>query len=101
VGAESAAPPEASGKIVFRFHARDVHMVLGPTKEGNPVRFRVTLNGTAPGDDHGVDSGSDGSGEIREPRMYQLIRQKGAVEDRTFEIEFLDRGVQAFSFTFG
>jgi len=101
VGAESAAPQEASGKIVFRFHARDVHMVLGPTKEDNPVRFRVTLNGTAPGDDHGVDSGSDGSGEIREPRMYQLIRQKGAVEDRTFEIEFLDRGVQAFSFTFG
>jgi hypothetical protein len=101
MGAGSAVLQEASGKIVFRFHARDLHMVLGPTKEGKPVRFRVRLNGTEPGDDHGVDSGSAGNGEIREPRMYQLIRQKGTVEDRTFEIEFLDPGVQAFSFTFG
>jgi hypothetical protein len=76
-------------------------MVLGPAKNGSPVRFRVTLDGAAPGDNHGVDSGTDGSGEVREPRMYQLIRQKGRIQDRTFEIEFLDHGVEVFSFTFG
>ena len=91
----------APGKIVFRFHSRDLHMVLGPPKNGKPVRFKVKLDGTTPGDDCGVDSAPDGTGEIREPRLYQLIRQKGRVEDRTFEIEFLDPGVQAFSFTFG
>jgi hypothetical protein len=76
-------------------------MVLGPTKDGKPVRFKVTMDGTAPSNDSGVDSGPDGTGNIREPRLYQLIRQKGQVHDRTFEIEFLDPGVQAFSFTFG
>jgi len=91
----------APGKIVFRFHSRDLHMVLGPAKDGKPVRFRVKLDGAAPRDDHGVDSTPDGTGQVREPRMYQLIRQKGQVEDRTFEIEFLDPGIQAFSFTFG
>jgi hypothetical protein len=84
-----------------RRHARDVHMVLGPSKKGTPVRFKVKLNGAAPGDDHGFDSGADGAGEVREPRMYQLIRQKGLVNDVNFEIEFLDPGVEAFSFTFG
>jgi thiol-disulfide isomerase/thioredoxin len=101
VGAESAALQAAPGKIVFRFHARDVHMVLGPAKEGKTLRYKVKLDGAAPGNDHGVDSAPDGTGEIREPRLYQLIRQKGLVQDRTFEIEFLDPGVQAFSFTFG
>jgi thiol-disulfide isomerase/thioredoxin len=101
VGAERAVLQAAPGKIVFRFHARDLHMVLGPAKDGKPVRFRVKLDGAAPSDDHGVDSDRDGTGEVREPRMYQLIRQKGQVEDRIFEIEFLDPGVQAFSFTFG
>ena len=101
VGAESAVLQTAPGKIVFRFHARDLHMVLGPTKNGKPVRFKVKLDGTTPGDDCGIDSAPDGTGEIREPRLYQLIRQKGRVEDRTFEIEFLDPGVQTFSFTFG
>jgi hypothetical protein len=76
-------------------------MVLGPAKNGVPVRFKVKLNGVAPGDDHGSDSGADGTGEIRQPRMYQLIRQKGPVKDVTFEIEFLDPGVEVFSFTFG
>lgn len=76
-------------------------MVLGPGNRGTPVRFRVTLNGGAPGEDHGSDSGPDGTGEIRRPRMYQLIRQKGPVRDAAFEIEFLDAGVEAFSFTFG
>jgi thiol-disulfide isomerase/thioredoxin len=101
VGAESAALQGAPGKIMFRFHARDLHMVLGPAKNGKPVRFRVTLNGAAPGDDCGLDSAPDGTGEVRGPRLYQLIRQKGRVKDRTFEIEFLDPGIQAFSFTFG
>ncbi len=100
-GAESGQLESVPGKIVFRFHARDVHMVLGPSKKGTPVRFKVKLNGAAPGDDHGFDSGADGAGEVREPRMYQLIRQKGLVNDVNFEIEFLDPGVEAFSFTFG
>jgi thiol-disulfide isomerase/thioredoxin len=101
VGAESGKLESAPGKIVFRFHSRDFHMVLGPAKNGVPVRFRVKLNGVAPGDDHGSDSGADGTGEIRQPRMYQLIRQKGQIKDGIFEIEFLDPGVEAFSFTFG
>jgi hypothetical protein len=101
VGAESGKLVSAPGKIVFRFHSRDLHMVLGPAKHGAPVRFKVKLNGVAPGDDHGSDSGADGTGEIRQPRMYQLIRQKGQIKDGTFEIEFLDPGVEAFSFTFG
>jgi thiol-disulfide isomerase/thioredoxin len=101
VGAESAALQEAPGKIAFRFHGRDLHMVLAPSNGGEPVRFKVRLDGAAPGDNHGVDSNADGAGEIRNPRMYQLIRQKGPVRERTFEIEFLDPGVQGFSFTFG
>jgi thiol-disulfide isomerase/thioredoxin len=101
VGTESAVLQAASGKILYRFHSRDLHMVLGPAKNGTPVRFKVTLNGIAPGADHGVDSASDGAGEVREYRLYQLIRQDTQVDGRTFEIEFLDPGVQAFSFTFG
>ena len=101
VGAESAVLQAAGGKIVFRFHGRDLHLVLGPTKNGKTIRFRVTLDGTAPGEDHGSDTAPDGTGEVREHRLYQLIRQKGDVEDRTFEIEFLDPGVEAFAFTFG
>jgi hypothetical protein len=75
--------------------------VLGTAKNGKPVRFRVTLDGAAPGGDCGLDSSPDGTGEVRGPRLYQLIRQKGPMKDRTFEIEFLDPEVQAFSFTFG
>ena len=101
VGAESAVLQAAPGKIVFRFHSRDLHLVLAPTKNGEPVRFKVTLDGAAPRGDCGTDSAPDGTGEVREPRLYQLIRQKGAIEDRTFAIEFLDPGVQAFVFTFG
>ena len=101
VGEESAVLQMPPGKIVFRFHARDLHLVLGTTKEGQPVRFRVKLDGTPPGDDHGVDTDSNGTGTVQGHRLYQLIRQKGPVEDRTFEIEFLDPGVQAFAFTFG
>jgi thiol-disulfide isomerase/thioredoxin len=100
-GAERTALLTAPGKVLFRLHARDLHMVLGAAKKGSAVRFKVTLDGAAPGDDHGVDSAPDGSGEVREPRLYQLIRQKGPVRDATFEIEFLDPGVEVFSFTFG
>ena len=101
IGAERAALELAPGKIVFRFHSRDLHMVLGPSKNGTPVRFKVKLNGAVPGDDHGSDSAADGTGEVNEPRMYQLIRQKGQIKDATFEIEFFDPGIEVFSFTFG
>ncbi len=101
VGEESAVLQTAPGKIVFRFHARDLHLVLGTSKEGKPVRFTVKVDGTPPGEDHGVDIDASGSGTVQGHRLYQLIRQKGPVEDRTFEIEFLDPGVQAFAFTFG
>jgi thiol-disulfide isomerase/thioredoxin len=101
VGTESGKLESAPGKIVFRFHSRDLHIVLGPGRNGTPVRFKLKLNGTAPGDDHGFDSSADGAGEVREPRMYQLIRQKGSVKDAVFEIEFLESGVEVFSFTFG
>jgi len=101
IGAESGVLQVASGRIVFRFHSRDLHMVLGPAKDGKPIRFKVTLDGAAPGENSGVDSAPDGTGEVREPRLYQLIRQKGPIKNRTFEIEFFDTGVRAFSFTFG
>jgi len=102
VGAESAVLQAAPGKIVYRFHSRDLNLVLAPTKDGKPVRFRVTLDGSAPGGNCGSDSAPDGTGVVREPRLYQLIRQrKQPIEDRTFEIEFLDPGAQALDFTFG
>src|ERR1700678_290875 len=97
---ESAVLQTAPGKIVFRFHARDLHLVLG-TKDNKPVRFVIKLDGTPPGEDHGSDADANGSGTLQGHPLYQLIRQTGAVEDRTFEIEFLDPGVQAFAFTFG
>lgn len=101
VNAESAVLQAVPGKIVFRFHSRDLHLIMSPAKDGKPMRFVVKLDGAAPGENCGVDTAPDGSGEIREPRLYQLIRQKGRVVDRTFEIEFLDPGVQALDFTFG
>ncbi|MEP6574067.1 MAG: redoxin domain-containing protein [Gemmatimonadota bacterium] len=101
VGSESAVPLTPSGKIQFRFHSRDLHLVLGPTKEGKLARFRVRLDETAPAHDSGGDVAPDGTGSILEPRLYQLIRQSGEVRERTFEIEFLDPGAHAFVFTFG
>ena len=101
VNAESAVLEVVPGKIVFRFHSRDLNLVAAPAKDGKPVRFVVRLDGAVPGENCGVDTAPDGSGEIREPRLYQLIRQKGPIVDRTFEIEFLDLGVQALDFTFG
>jgi cytochrome c biogenesis protein CcdA/thiol-disulfide isomerase/thioredoxin len=91
----------AKGGIAYRFHARDLHLVLGPSADGKPVRFRVTIDGKAPGQDHGVDTDDNGEGTVSENRLYQLVRQKGAITDRTFTIEFLDPGAEAFAFTFG
>jgi thiol-disulfide isomerase/thioredoxin len=91
----------STGKIIIRFHARDLHLVLGPTADGKPVKFRVTIDGQAPGENHGVDADALGNGVVMDHRLYQLIRQTGPVTDHTFVIEFLEPGVQAFSFTFG
>ncbi len=101
VSDEHASLDSAPGTIAFRFHARDLHLVLGPGKNGKPIRFRVLFDGGAPLDDRGVDVDANGEGVVKSYRLYQLIRQKGKVEDRTFEIQFLDPGVQAFAFTFG
>ena len=101
VGDDEAVLKEASGKIVMRFQARDLHLVLGPGADGRPVRFRVRLDGAEPGADHGSDIDADGLGTVSEHRLYQLIRQKGPVRNRTFDVEFLDPGVAAYAFTFG
>jgi cytochrome c biogenesis protein CcdA/thiol-disulfide isomerase/thioredoxin len=101
VGGEKATSNNKDDGIVFRFHARDLHLVLGPGPEGGPVHFRVTVDGAAPGDSHGTDIDADGDGVVTGQRLYQLVRQAGPVKDRTFEIHFLDPGVQAFAFTFG
>ena len=100
VSPESAVLDAAGGRISFRFHARDLHLVLGPGKTSRPIRFR-TLDGQAPGKDSGVDIEANGEGVVREQRLYQLIRQSNGVHDRTFTIEFLDAGAEAFAFTFG
>ncbi len=101
VGGEHAALNKHDGSIVYRFHARDLHLVLGPPADGKPVRFRVTVDGAAPLNSHGTDTDDQGHGVVTEQRLYQLVRQNGPVADRTFEIKFLDPGVQAYAFTFG
>ncbi len=101
VGGQQVTLDQAGGHIVYRFHARDLHLVLGPGADGKPVRFKVTLDGQAPGDAHGTDVAPDGSGTVTEQRLYQLVRQPGAVQDRTFSIEFLEPHVAAYAFTFG
>jgi len=92
---------EANGRIAYRFHARDLNLVMTPGAGGRPVRFRVLLDGRAPGPSRGIDVDEQGNGAVGEPRMYQLIRQPGPIADRQFEIEFLDPGVEVFVFTFG
>ena len=89
------------GRLAIRCHARDVHLVMGPARQGSAVRFRVSLDGQPPGIDRGLDIDDAGNGTAAEQRMYQLIRQRKAVDDRTFAIEFLDPDVEAFAFTFG
>jgi cytochrome c biogenesis protein CcdA/thiol-disulfide isomerase/thioredoxin len=101
ISAEHAVLNKRDGRIVYRFHARDLHLVLGPAPDSKPIRFRATVDGAAPGVDHGADIDADGHGTVGGQRLYQLIRQHGTISDRTFEIEFLDPGVQAFAFTFG
>lgn len=98
---EFARLDQSGGAIRFHFHARDAHAVLGAPADGQPVRFRVTIDGKAPGADHGTDTDAAGWGELRQDRLYQLVRQHGAVSDRTLRIEFSQPGVRAYSFTFG
>ncbi|MBC8086063.1 MAG: redoxin domain-containing protein [Phycisphaerae bacterium] len=90
-----------NGRIVYRFHARDVHLVMGPAVRDSAVRFRVRIDGQPPGSACGTDITSDGNGLLNEPRMYQLIRQTNIITERQFEIEFLDAAVEAYAFTFG
>ena len=92
---------EANGRITYRFHARDLNLVMGPAVRGTSVRFRVFLDGQAPGEASGGDVDEQGNGAVSEQRLYQLIRQPGHIADCLFEIEFLDAGVEAFVFTFG
>jgi thiol-disulfide isomerase/thioredoxin len=92
---------QPGGRILYRFHARDLHLVMAPATPGTPVRFRVLLDGQPPGDAHGGDIDDQGIGTLTDPRLYQLIRQPGPISERSFEITFLDPGVHAYSFTFG
>ena len=101
VGDEDARLDQPGGGIAFRFHARDLHLVLAPGQDGKPVRYRVRIDGQAPGAAAGGDVSADGSGQVGQHRLYQLIRQTGPVRERTFDIEFLDPGVHAYAFTFG
>jgi hypothetical protein len=101
VGREAIALNAAGGRILYRFQARDLHLVIAPNPPGSPVRFRVHLDGQAPGAAHGSDVDDQGNGTLTQPRLYQLIRQPGAVTERAFEVTFLDPGVQAYAFTFG
>ncbi|GBQ85006.1 redoxin family protein [Asaia krungthepensis] len=102
IGPESARLNKPGGSILFHFHARDLHLVLGPSKPDMPVKFRVTIDGHAPGVMHGSDCDSEGMGMVTGQRLYQLVRQPDdAVSDHVFRIEFLSPGVDAFSFTFG
>jgi hypothetical protein len=90
-----------NGRIAYQFHARDLHLVMGPSARGTSVRFRVSLEGHPPGAARGTDVDPQGNGVATEPRLYQLIRQPSPISDRRFEIEFLDPGIKAYSFTFG
>ena len=101
MGKQATVLGSTTGRIAYRFHARDLHLVMGPPRPGTSVRFRVSLDGQPPGPAHGLDIDEAGHGTVAEPRLYQLIRQPMPIVDRQFEIEFLDAGVEAFAFTFG
>lgn len=101
IGAENVTLNTINGRIVYQFHARDLHLVLGPQKNGKPVNFRVTLDGNPPGKMHGVDISASGDGIVTDQRLYQLIRQSDTTGEHTFSIEFFDTGVNAYAFTFG
>jgi hypothetical protein len=99
--AEAIVLNATGGRIAYRFHARDLHLIMGPAGRRGAVPFRVLIDGRPPGASHGADVDDQGNGTIAEQRLYQLIRQAGPIADRQFEIEFLDSGVEAFAFTFG
>jgi hypothetical protein len=101
IGREATTLNSPNGRIVYRFHSRDVHLVMGPPRQGTPVRFRVSIDGQPPGPAHGGDVDEHGTGTATDQRLYQLIRQARPIVDRTFEIEFLDAGIETFAFTFG
>jgi thiol-disulfide isomerase/thioredoxin len=101
MGKENVRLSIGQGKIIYRFHARDLHLIMGMGLGGHGVKFRVLIDGQAPKDAHGLDIDSEGYGTVKEHRMYQFIRQKGTVIDREFQIEFFETGVEAFDFTFG
>jgi hypothetical protein len=98
---ETALLNKSDGGVAYRFHARDLHLVMGPAAPGTSVRFRVLIDGQPPGTAHGIDANEKGEGAVTEQRLYQLIRQSKPIVDRQFEIEFLDSGVEVFAFTFG
>jgi hypothetical protein len=98
---EAAVLNAPDGRIAHRFHARDLHLVMGPAAPGTSVRFRVLIDGQPPGPAHGIDVDERGNGTVTEQRLYQVIRQPQPIADRQFEIEFLDSGVEAYAFTFG
>ena len=101
IAQNAAVLNKANGRIAFRFHARDVHLVMGPTTRGTSVPIRVRLDGQAPGDSHGSDVDESGDGTVARQRLYQLIRQQGPISERVVDIEFLEPGVEAYCFTFG
>jgi thiol-disulfide isomerase/thioredoxin len=101
IGRQATVLSSPGGRITHRFHARDLHLVMGPARRESPVRFRVSIDGRPPGAAHGLDVDEGGSGTVAEPRLYHLVRQPKQIVDRQFEIEFLDAGVEAFAFTFG
>jgi hypothetical protein len=101
VGEERGMVNQPGAAIAYQFSARDLHLVLGPGAGGKPVRIKVTLDGHAPGADHGADIDADGNGTITQTRLYQLVRQSGSVRPRRFEIRFLDAKAEAYAFTFG
>ncbi|MFO1033145.1 MAG: redoxin family protein [Hyphomicrobiales bacterium] len=101
VGREMATLDASGGSIAFQFQSRDLHLVLGPGAAQKPVRFVVTIDGKPPGESHGSDVAADGSGTVTSHRLYQLVRQPGAIRDHRFEIRFLDPAVEAYAFTFG
>jgi thiol-disulfide isomerase/thioredoxin len=101
IGRQATVLNGANGRIAFRFHARDLHLVMAPPKQRNAVQFRVTIDGEPPQAAHGLDVDAAGNGTLGEPRMYQLIRQPAPIVDRRFEIEFMAAGVEAYSLTFG
>ena len=101
IGPQATVLNSPTGRIACRFHARDLHLVMGPSRRENPVRFRVSIDGQSPGPAHGGDVDAGGNGTAVEQRLYQLLRQSRPIGDRQFEIEFLDTGVETFAFTFG